>query len=945
MSFDLFDKHEFLNAVTSAEKPVAFLVGSPLSWDSSGGVAGVDEMCEFIRNKVKERKSRALPAFESAIKDKRGAELYQTALRWLQGNVSQLAVNQVIQDAVRGARQDAAIKEFHEDGEPADWHLPVGTIQLAKLVCSYPDEFPGPILTTNFDPLLSLAIRASGGRPHRRIVDSDGNIGRDAESDPGTRTVAHLHGYWRGSDTLHTPAQLTAARPRLKASLQSILRKKTLVVVAYSGWDDVFTTALAELLQDEETPLDVLWCFREDSEALIAAHYRRLIERMQPAIARGLFRAYGGVDCHSIFGEVMADLASVAATAVAAPGPAPLDSPLPGWQCLDAATLDALEPLREAEARRYFDGAVPDWRHGLSGMIPRREAATWIAEGRSKLDEDFASLQLIRAAGGEGKTTLLLQAAADAARNEGVRILWRPSPKFSLSPEQLVALDPGFQWLIVADDAENLIQVVAESARHLQQAGRANVDFLLTARDSDWRAKGGDREPWAQWLQYLPDVVLRGINDSDAQAVVAAWTRVGGLRELAKENDPALRPAHLLKAVHDQAEAPGQRRQDGSFFGGLLAVRFGETGLRAHVREFLAQLRLIPIHGTQRNLADALTFVAACHGAGIDGLDEKVLADLLDVPRDWVGSRVVRPLGEEAAAVYGGGRVFTRHRHVAAAVLLEAEAALDLDLAEVWTQIVKHTVAASLAAPVGAVANFAPIVLAGPQLQARLPSQMPEERRKAISISAAIAAANVHSEWLGTVIALGKTFRLAGEFSRAVKLFRFELGSARTKRDFMDITRGYWYEWGVCEGRLVGEGEHHVDAWLQGLSLSDGLNPVPIKDEQIKLSCAGLGVAFGKLRTDVVDCSFARAFRAVIFIGRLVPLDVRSVHYFDLHEKAADKANIAHPGDLSEAIRWLTEGVAAAGAAITDAELIRLTNPNQVSFNTLQTKLEGLSRG
>lgn len=939
MSFDLFDKQAFLNAVTPAEKPVAFLVGSPLSWDNSGGVAGVDDMCKFIREMVQSRKARALASFDAAIKDKNGANLYQTALRWLQGNVSQFAVNEVIRQAVLGARRLGTHKEFADDGAPEDWHLPAGTMQLAELVCRYPDEFPGPLLTTNFDPLLSLAIRAMGGKPHRRIADSDGNIGREAENEAGVRMVAHLHGYWRASDTLHTSVQLTANRPKLRAALQATLRSRTLVVVAYSGWDDVFTTALADLLHDEEAQLDVLWCFREAEQAVVAARYARLIEKMQPAIARGVFRAYGGVDCHSIFGEVVAEMAASTKSESSLLASASLSSPLPGWECLDATTLDAMEPLRESEARRYYDGAVPGWRHAMSEFVPRREAVSTIADRRSRLDEDRASMQLIRAAGGEGKTTLLLQAAVDAAKNEGVRILWRPSPKFSFSPEQLTNLSPEFQWLIVADDAENLVTSIIEAARKLSHAKHANVDFLLAARDSDWRAKGGDRLGWAQWIQYQQDVILRGLSESDADAVVAAWSKAGGLRELEKEA-AFTRSALLLKAVKDQSGSNIQRREDGSFFGGLLKVRFSEAGLRAHVREFLTQLRATPIYKSERTLADALQYVAACHGAGISGLDENVLADLLDVPRDWLGSRVTRPLGEEAVAVSGGGRVFTRHTQVAAAVLLEVEAALEVDLAEVWAQVVKQTVRTSSQIPVH-YETHSKVIHAGPRLEAALPQQMSKDRRKAIAISAAMAAIAANVERLDVVTDLGKTYRMAGGdwIGNAICLFRGKLAEAISKVDYKESIRGYWYEWGVCEGHSGREDGQHANAWLAGIALSDHLNPAKITEADVKINCGGLGVAFGNLATTSANCPFSRARRAVIDIGRRVPLDQRGVELFDRHESESNELGTECPKDLGEAIDWLVEGIAAAGALVAEKELTHLIQFAQPSFRALQAKL------
>ncbi len=73
--------------------------------------------------------------------------------------------------------------------------------------------------------------------------------------------MVHLHGFWRDFDTLHTQAQLTNPRPKLAKSLQRLLEKRTLIVAAYGGWDDFFTRALIELMNDEQAKLDVIWCF------------------------------------------------------------------------------------------------------------------------------------------------------------------------------------------------------------------------------------------------------------------------------------------------------------------------------------------------------------------------------------------------------------------------------------------------------------------------------------------------------------------------------------------------------------------------------------------------------------------------------------------------------------------------------------------------------------
>jgi hypothetical protein len=296
-----------VSAVRSSDRVVAFLIGSPASVDVDGGVPGVAAMVEMVRDEVGTVAGYRLDAFDQELRGHTGAEAYQRAMRWLQGNVGQPAVNRVVQRATLKACLDPKplIRGgLTGDGEPYQWHLPQATRSLVDLVRSGDSRFLGPILTTNFDPLLSLAVRATGGHPTRSILDSDGVLPRDAEADPEFTRIIHLHGYWRGSDTLHTPVQLGTTRPRLKASLRSLLRSHSLIVVAYGGWDDVFTAALADLVLERDSETDVLWCFYETDPAQVEARYGKLLQSVESALGRGVFRMYGGIDCHTVFGLI-----------------------------------------------------------------------------------------------------------------------------------------------------------------------------------------------------------------------------------------------------------------------------------------------------------------------------------------------------------------------------------------------------------------------------------------------------------------------------------------------------------------------------------------------------------------------------------------------------------------------------------------------------------------
>ncbi len=613
---------------------------------------------------------------------------------------------------------------------------------------------------------------------------------------------------------------------------------------------------------------------------------------------------------------------------------------------IDARYLDALPALSEDEVIRYFDGAVPTWRHAVSPVIPRREAVRGVTARLEALrsGQEGCSLQLIRAAGGEGKTTLLLQIASDAVQRGNWAVLWRPSSHIRLPPEHVVNLDAGKQWLIVTDEAENLVEELSEAARLLHEAGRSNVHFLLATRDADWWAKFGDRPAWETliqaWVRRNRAIMLGGVNRVDAKAVVEAWSKCGsrGLKELANFASLDEQVDALVDEVQDAAHAQNVQRErginvEGSFFGGRLAVRFGQNGLQAHVQGFLSRLNEDAIQGTDRTLFDALVYVAACHAVGIPGLDASVLADLVGVPRDWIQSLVVRPLGEETAAVQSANHVLTRHSKVAAAILVEADHTWDL--AEVWTALVRQTVRTSREVRIGS--TFGMLLYAGPRLLEALPKEFSEERRSEIAIAAARAAVARRPDWLGCIISLGRTYREAGKPADAVRLFRDSLASLRSKLDFDEHIRGYWHEWGVSEGSLGNDPTHRAaDAWLQGIALSDQFRSAPITEENVRFVCGGLGVAFGKLAQSQESCPFALGIRAVAYLGRVATLDRVALGYFDKYDRDADRIGTPRPKDIEQAILWLTTAVAQAGRELQDPFLTRLMRPEEVSFNTLR---------
>lgn len=933
MIIDLHDQPALIDAVTvGAERPVAFLVGSPLSWDKNGGVPGVDEMLNVARSLVKLKIARRLPDFERAVQGLTGAEAYQSCMKWLHGSLTQSGVNEVIRQAVLQARLRSSLSNFSGDGDPSEWYLPAGTRGLAALIASGGDRYIGPILTTNFDPLIGLSIRDAGLRRRLRVIDTDGNLPLGVEADPGEIDIVHLHGYWKGANTLHTPAQLVSARPKLTASLRRLLQQRTLVVIAYSGWDDVFTRSLIDVLQDPEAQVTVLWCFRETDPSIVATRYADFLSRAQAAITSGTIHLYGGVDCHSVFAEMTKTKSALINSIV----DKPQISPLPGWQLISPSYLASLKPLKPAEALRYFDGASPTWRHIASDVVPILSTFEDIKITWDIPSDHQCTVQLINAAGGEGKSTLLMQAAMQAARSNKWEVLYRPSSQLGLSAEVVVGLDIEKRWLLVIDDADNIVNSIQECLELLHRTSRGNVDFLLAARHADWRGARGESISWASLCMRHPDVILRGLNDErDARAIVDAWSTLGeqGLRGLAVHEDIEKMTTALCQSV----EANQDVRSEGSLLGGLLDVRFSPQSLRDHVRELMEKLADQPIRESGYTLQDALIYISACHSAGIRGIDGAVLSDLLGIPRAWINSRVVIPLGDEAVGSASGGCVFTRHRKVADAVLAVAESNLFVDLGEVWATLIQQTAKTN---ETTSVMNFTDIMHIAPRLVNSLSESLSEVRCFEIALMAARTASIAQPNRLDQITDIGRTYRAGEKFADGANVFREAVLGLENKDDYLENIRGYWYEWSVCEG-LSGKERLYAlrNIWLGSLALSDALNPASITPIDVVISCAGLGVAFGRMAEPKHGCPFARGRRATIWIGRLVRPGKRSRRYFDIQEAEANQQLTPSPSNLAEAVEWFRHGALAAAALLTDDEITQLIAAVDIHFEHLTATL------
>jgi hypothetical protein len=262
-----------------------FIVGSGVTCPTSdcAGVKGVSAIVEAIRELVVARTSRTemedvLSSFEQSIRQ--GGSPYIQAFEFMKRRFpdSQNEMNAIVRQAVldacarvsierMGPANDAELDALTSAEGAMYWHLRPGVEALGQLLARFPRELGSTLLTTNFDPLIQVAYLRAGGGCYLRLDGTKGipeAIAFQGQTRDAGVQVAHLHGYWLGSATLHTRLQMAAqvnARP-LRDWIRRMLLSRTVVVVGYGGWDDVVMAALDDAIEsnsEEAQKLEVHW--------------------------------------------------------------------------------------------------------------------------------------------------------------------------------------------------------------------------------------------------------------------------------------------------------------------------------------------------------------------------------------------------------------------------------------------------------------------------------------------------------------------------------------------------------------------------------------------------------------------------------------------------------------------------------------------------------------
>ena len=466
-----------------------------------------------------------------------------------------------------------------------------------------------------------------------------------------------------------------------------------------------------------------------------------------------------------------------------------------GWDVIDKSYILALNVKPdENEIINFFNGRIPNWKLALSKDIPRREVVDKVVS--DILSSSGLSIHMLLGAGGEGKTTAFFQIIEQITKeSEKFRVLYHRIDSASISKKSILSLSNDYNWIIATDDADLIAKELHEIALDLKSKKIDNVHFLLSARHSDWRNSGVSITRWRLFEEYKENE-LRGLTKQDASLIIHAWGKYKekGLGKLngCSEDDAIIK---LFNASKSEVSV-----NEGAFLGALLRMRFGEE-FKAYVRKLLDRLYEMKSSEDEPSLFYAFTCIAAMHSENMLFLSKKVLSSALKVKEGELRSKVLYPLGEEAAADIAGEMVFTRHRAIAEAAIEILLSDYRVDVDEVYIDLVR-------AAEELYVSGDYVVNLEG--WRYNLSEYFYKKGNHSLSIKILQELLKVSNNDSFVRVRLSKMFRLVGFPDLALKVFR--------DSPIVDNDRVFFTEWAIAERDSH---NHALALYLFVLAMSD----------------------------------------------------------------------------------------------------------------------------
>lgn len=465
-------------ALRAESRPVAFLLGSPLSAPTAGtrGVPTVRRVTEMVKEELGLPPSHVMEyqdAFEM-LNTRRGPDACNRLVRraTLEAFDTSQISPEALQRAITGDIEMCRRLERMHDA----WYIPPGMNALAQSIALHPERLGRLIMTSNFDPLIEVALRRAGHSSHYTILTGEGNI--EQSHGEGTHVI-HVHGYWGYADTLHSKRQLEQPRTQLRSCLRRVLEKHTLVTVGYGGWSDIFTKTIAEVIKDQGSAVEILWTFYSNNESTIRREHSRVLRLLTPGMRSGRVSLFLGVDCNQVLPQVHGRLTALVSEPATSADPARASERLSVISAEQAETPGDEEDEDEDEDEK---GELPIFEVGSAAAPPTSRHLRIPLEAQGLFGNDAAEdedeeifnsylysrpelrrvvdpkekILLLRAYKGEGKSALLRAATTELAQSKDLASFSIPAPQIAPDADRSRSFD---EW--VREWQRNILWFVA----------------------------------------------------------------------------------------------------------------------------------------------------------------------------------------------------------------------------------------------------------------------------------------------------------------------------------------------------------------------------------------------------------------------------------------------------------------------------------------------------
>ncbi|MFR0353350.1 SIR2 family protein [Streptomyces sediminimaris] len=633
-----------------ADRRLVTVFGSGIS---NAVLPGVPELTQLFREHMPKRGQAKFDETIEPITDP-GLK-YQNAAALLTRQAGESVVMRAIRTAVLRACRDVRAEDVAKVARDEEqcrayvktgsWNIPLGYERFARFFASLDGKVRGPIITTNFDPLIEVALREAGVDTHSVPVPTDSTPTPEQLREVTSQPVLHIHGHWTGPATSNVPSRITSDRPKLQRVLQELLRNSVVLVVGYSGWLDGFMKSLRERVLDDADLLqaEVLWAaYERDARAVIGEGVLK-----QLVNAPG-FTLYLGVDGHELFHDVLDENVDTAEET---------SSPFGYSRVPRQVSAKGYDPAH------FADGRQPDWADAEPGRWPALSSALQLEEELlQRLERGGGGGVVAIGPLGEGKSLAIRQLAVKTAVSRpDWNVIWREPGAPPITGVWLREIRATADRTLICIDEADLVQDELVATKDLWGAEDSGFAFLLASHDRLWWQGSGA----SSLRSHVHDVLFHGIKPTDATNIVAAWQSMG------------LLPKHLgpteTAAGRLVSSAGVMAAQTNTLFGAVLDVRYG-TELGSRIEDLLRKFREIRL-AESVTLADVFGGICVMQhvldkdGNKGRGASRPVIAAMVGLDEVFADGKILATLGREAAVTFAGNRVYCRHPAIASTVV------------------------------------------------------------------------------------------------------------------------------------------------------------------------------------------------------------------------------------------------------------------------------------